>query len=306
MRFIHLLLLALHTSTLCFSSSFSGPLLEQDERGLLRDHCQLVAEAAQRAYTRINQHWSYPDAAIAEKGSTTSPYWTLEDELFLLVPNKTYFAEIAQNGPIDFCAAFNSLLDSPAQLECRLAMQVSKIMCTCALLGEDSFNKLARSIWEDVHAKEEEQFFLEVLSEKFWGHAPVPQRSAQLIGRSLYIANVSDYVTRFPKGSFRGHNLMCVGLDLFMGFGDIFKNGPVSIEDVLKDLHRAYADTTLSFDKFLLRQGLAQREYALYSMTGVLDVRGIRDFKETKQLAIAHDLPEDSEASHRSQASSSL
>lgn len=297
MRFIRLFLLALYASPLCFSSSFSGPL---------SDHGQMVVEAAQRAYTRINQHWSYPDALNAEKGATTSAYWTLQDELFLLVPNETYFAEITQNGPIDFCAAFDSLLDSPARLECRLAMQVSKIMCARALLGEDSFNELARSIWEALHAQKEEPFFLEAFCEKFWMQAPAPRTSAQLVGRSLYIANVSDYITRFPRGSFRGHNLICVGHDRFMGFGDIFKNGAVTIEDVLKDLHRAYADKTLSFDKFLIQQGRAQREYALYSMTGVLDVQGIQDFKESKRLAMAHDLPEDSQASHRNKPSSAL
>lgn len=271
MRFLCLIGLSLHLSTSALSSIFSDPVSSFDKG---------IAETATRVYAQMNERWAYPTDE-APCGSD-SPFWITPEGCYLLCPNEIYMAQHASGASFDFCAAYDSLLALPARVECRIAAQMAKTMCVREILGDALFNTLARQIWNDATRLEERATFFAELSHTFW--FPGEYRECRLVGRGFYVANLADYKSRYPYGSYQGHNLMGVGHNKMVGFGEIFKDGPVTRTKVLEDLHGAYGDETLTFDAFLERQARDQKAIPNNNKTCFLDKASVDHFMATSKV----------------------
>ena len=232
-----------------------------------------VALSAENTYRLINDAWSYPKQGKAF--TTASPHWKAQEDYAHLRLNISYLSQECGDGPLDFCAAYDSLVASPAALECRLAVQLAQTMAARACLGDKLFNNLSLQLWQKLTMTKRRGEFFERLASHFWKFEPFQE--ANMIGASVYITNLDDYLQRNPKGSFRGHNLVCVGEDLFMGFGEIFKDGPVGSEAVWQDLYTAYGDKTMSYGVFCAKQELCQNRYLTMGRLNESAIQGVLD-----------------------------
>ena len=271
MRIFSFILLSLHISASAVASMFSDPISPFDMG---------IAATAKRVYGQMNERWTYPtqDAPFGSE----SAFWKPVEGTYRLCLDASYMAKRSNGAPYDFCAAFDSLLALPARLECRITYQMAKIMCVRGILGDDLFNTLARQIWEDVINLERPCTFIKNLSKTFWRQGIYLE--SRLVGRGFYVTNLSDYKNRHPTGAYQGHNLMGVGYDQMVGFGEIFKDGPVTRAKVLEDLYTAYGDETLTFDAFLEKQDHAQNNSSDFAKTSFVDRARIEHYKTTGKL----------------------
>lgn len=218
-----------------------------------------IAKTAIKVYATINNNWSYP-----EKGgpcSTASPFWQIPEKGYCALYLKS--DAFPKDEAMDFCAAYDSLLKSPAQLECRIAIQMVKTMCTRAYLGDERFNALAHKNWsclfqESPTPKTQEANIFSKMAFDFWRQSKGSSRYR--VGGTYYITNLKDYLDRNPGGAFQGHNVMCVGENRYVGFGEVFKDGPVEYAAVLSDLFKAYGDRKMTWEVFVNIQCIQQVE----------------------------------------------
>lgn len=271
MRFIAFVLLSLHLATRVFSSACDGDAPPFQAR---------IAATATRVYAILNEKWSYPEASAPYH--TESSFWDTPRCFYILCLDQAMLTKHAQGGPLDFCAAYDSLLNAPSMFECATAHRMVMTMCMREYVGDERFNVLGNFLWNRlVNANRTGDFFNE-LSEVFL--FAVGSQETPVIGGTRYLINLLDYPALHPQGNGKGQNLVCVGQDQYLGFGEIFKSGPLSRIHVLQDLHEAYGVERLTFEAFLKQQDEAQHSKLHYNTVCCLSEARLAHFIKTGEV----------------------
>ena len=222
--------------TMCKAEATDFGLEEHISRPLQQTQDEIIRETGLKTYRDINDVWSYPGPG--ESMEIKSDLWKMgtvlqtfrQDDKPLIARMRTF---VLQEEPKSMCQAFDDLLRSCAKVDCTLALVTSQIFILRALMGEELFEHYAHLYYKSLPHKD--MFFSGFPQEFLRVNGP-----ARESGFYYHITSVSEYSKLCPDGFDAGHNVFCVGPDLYMGFGDLFKDGPRSEKDIAQALYESY------------------------------------------------------------------
>ena len=255
-----LLTLFITLSTAILGSSLAMESKTQEEIN------KIVASTSQEVYQKINKNWKYIPAGKGQKLTCESVYFKPDwVETFGIVSGEKVRENIAtlilQTDPRELIPALNDLISKEAYLECTIALTTAKIFCLKTILGDEKFIQYAQDFYHEIKSNlpwSSQKIYIlkELLGEagftrhkkdfgpkkiisidsinEFFHELPLQfistiQRSA-IAGSITYITNIPEYHSMKPNGNAMGSNVICVGLNQYVGFSAIYKDGPKSIE----------------------------------------------------------------------------
>lgn len=206
-----------------------------------------VCVRAQEVYEKINKNWTYVPSR--GKMSTDSKFWEatwIRGEAIISGEKQEVNLPtlILKTSPDNITEALDDLINKPASLECTIALTTAKIFCMKDILEEmkkGGFKVYANSFHKALSATEgwtTDQFFHEL---------PL-QFTTQVNGNTKpgsigYISNVPFYEDFKPNGNGRGSNVFCVKDNECIGFCDLYKKGPQSLEVIEKQDFELFCNT---------------------------------------------------------------
>ncbi|RZI45874.1 hypothetical protein [Candidatus Finniella inopinata] len=194
-----------------------------------------VARIAIETYKNINENWTYVQAD--KRGSIESSYWRWE--ILSLgshhVPTAVFQGEaISQLFP-----ALKDIVLRKASLECLTAGKAVRSIALAKILGKNSFMTYVDQLFFE---KSLELFSPGLYNQlpygKGIGEKPFYQPTCKREkGHFVYITNIPDYSNIVDDGASRGQNVVCVGNNQYIGFGERFKDGPLSEEQIAENFY---------------------------------------------------------------------
>lgn len=264
------------------------------------DISAIVSQAALEVYHKINKNWTY----LGRDGvlKVESPYWTAGWQHVTTTigaqEQQTRCATLMLKcDPRDVTATLEDLINKPAEVECTVALTTAKIFILKKLLGEDKFKNYAVDFYNELIVREgwsTNDFFHE-LPLQFMKKIEGKEQP----GSIAYITNLSDYTLFKPTGHFAGENLVCVGDNQYIGFGDMYKEGQQSLEEIeaegfrqfcrLDDVERPHQDHQLLSQWFgenpeEFKKWRREEQEANYNFHFVFDAEAIKAYKKTKWI----------------------
>lgn len=222
--------------TMCKAGATEFNLEERINAPLQQTQNEIICETGLKTYRAINDVWSYPGPD--ESMEVRSDLWKMgtvlqtfrQDDKALVARMRSF---VLQEEPVSMCQAFDDLIRAPGKVDCTLALVTTQIFILRALMGEKLFEHYAHLFYKSLPHKE---MFFSGLPQEFVRVNGPTQES----GYFYHITNVAQYNELSPDGFDAGHNVFCVGPDQYMGFGDLFKDGPKSEKDIAQALFQSY------------------------------------------------------------------
>jgi hypothetical protein len=223
------------TIVLLASMAVKASSIKENEETLFR---QKIEQIEIDLYNRINKNWTYKDPNNGEEWSIDSKEWTIQPihKYAKMLPGFQYQGE---NSVEAFMKALKKLPDTKTALECMRAMQIVQILTFWEVVGDECFKNLLKITSSDFtifNGFNTPGYLITLAMHMNVMEGPF-EGTQKKVGDFHYLHNIQDYFT-FIKGGFnQGHNLVCVGDNKYMGFGDIFTKGPLSQEEIYDDFY---------------------------------------------------------------------
>ncbi|HUX79556.1 MAG TPA: hypothetical protein VMW10_07450, partial [Alphaproteobacteria bacterium] len=179
----------------------------------------VVVSTATKVYEKINTNWHYvdPHSQMQTESTMWEPKWIVGLSLIDGEKQETRIPTlILKTSPDKLIEALEDLITKPASLECTIALTTAKIFCLREILGQDYFNRYTTAFYRLLETREDwdvEQFFHE-LPLQFLTNL----EGKAIPGSITYVTNIPLYPYFKPHGNGRGSNLICTGLDHYLGF----------------------------------------------------------------------------------------
>ncbi len=161
--------------------------------------------------------------------------------------------------PVFDCSLTNALdevrnASSPCVIDCTIAGGVARYALLESLIPEIKDNAIKRSfinrkqkqILEEQNCVVSETRVAEGFLMAMFHHSGLVEGVENIKpGDFVYIKGHPDYVEKHPLGMSRGENLFLVGynaagLKMYIGYGDFFKDGPKTAQDIQRNLTQQY------------------------------------------------------------------
>ena len=194
-----------------------------------------VADIAIEIYKAINRNWTYGQAN--QRGSIGSSYWKWE-----ILALKDHDVPTAVFQGKDISQMFPALKDivlHKASLDCSTAGKAVRSISLAAILRKKSFEAYVDLLLIDKGLALSSPKLYQLLP---YGNGSGEEPFYQLTckrekGHFVYITNIPDYFDIFDGGASSGENVVCVGNNRYIGFGERFKGGPLSEEQIAEGFY---------------------------------------------------------------------
>lgn len=223
-----------------YTSSSIGKKFDSQE-----DLNMFVGSRSVELYQKLNSTSRYVDKGKGETPGVSGDYWIFAFDR----ARNPHLVKKANNTKAS--EALNQIFENNGnRLECTAALTIVVSKCICEIFGNAKFDTL----YETLEKRAKEQgvgFSLANFCASFL--IRTPQEPNAMINNSLQsgnvvaIRNLPDYLINNNFGLYNNDNLITVMTDngekKFIGFGEEYKNGPVSYADVKEYMLEDYRKT---------------------------------------------------------------
>lgn len=193
---------------------------------------QKVAEVACKVYQSINKNWTYCGGDL-KSSSIDSKFWdfsTFKVHSGQYVPTFVFKGKDLKTLPV----ALEDVIQHSAKVDCTIASKIAKIIVLKEILGEESFALYVEQLLIDKDLSLTSSNLFHQLPFGFYlgENKPYQLTTERKLGHFVYISNIRDYGNFMPDGPSQGGNAVCVGPDQYIGFGERFKAGPLTEQQI--------------------------------------------------------------------------
>lgn len=202
----------------------------------------IVLDAAMEAYELINKNWQYP--APGASYDPNHPAFTVrfvegeEGKAPHLIWTRGLNAAVKGEKMPSLMKDLQELLETNAQLECRMAQILVRVYCIGRVLEAMSKDRTLEEEFKELVNK------VGLSGDIFETFSHYSTEDGNSSHSFEYIPNVDAYAA-YKTGEARGHNVIRIGQDKYLGFGYLFKNGPISKQEIFESLQRAFLENYL-------------------------------------------------------------
>ncbi len=194
-----------------------------------------VAHIAIETYQEINRNWTYGQEN--QRGSIGSSYWKWE---ILALRDHNVPTAVFQGKDISqMFPALKDIVLHKASLECTAAGKAVRSIALATILGKNSFEAYVNLLLIDKGLALSSPELYQLLpygkgsgEERFYQDTRKREK-----GHFVYITNIPDYFDIVDGGASSGENVVCVGNNRYIGFGERFKDGPLSEEQIAENFY---------------------------------------------------------------------
>ncbi|MGV8948428.1 MAG: hypothetical protein ACOH2E_03565 [Candidatus Paracaedibacter sp.] len=218
-----------------------------------------VADVALKFYKEFNKNWAFNNNH--EKNIIESQNWE-----YKVVNTESALTYIGKDNVEGFMDALKGLVNDKGVTECARVLQLVRILTAQEVMGDDIFKKYLLNFISKNRVLNKKSFndnlvimtlscdyLLANLGIEICIFKKQMDNNAYHfdVGSFVHLQNIPDYFKFVEKGSLMGENLVYMGDDLFMGFGELYRDAPKT----RKQIYTAFHEELLKSENFVSQYG---------------------------------------------------